>query len=96
MKYQDIEVHLRAAGVDPRLGKVIQHLHAENMGLKEEIKAICAGLDRLFNMVDTIGAVSGLHQQIIGNMSEGKSMSEAIDAIRVEHLSDVQSEVIKP
>lgn len=94
MKYQEIETLLRG-NVDPRLLKVIQHLHAENVGLKQEIAGIARGLDRIIGTLNSVATVAGLHQQIFNGLEEGKSMSDIIAEMRAEHLSDIQSEEVK-
>lgn len=94
MKYQEIETLLRG-NVDPRLLKVIQHLHAENVGLKQEITGICRGLDKIVETLNVIATVAGAHQQVFNGLADGKSMSEVVAEMRAEHLSDIQSEEVK-
>lgn len=95
LRYQDIEVMLRQENVGPNTVKVIQHLHAENVGLKQEITGICRGLDRLVETINSIAVVAGAHQQIFKGLEEGKSMSDIISEMRSEHLSGVVSEEVK-
>lgn len=93
MKYQEINELLN--GIDPKLLKVIQYLHAENIGLKQEISGIARGLDRIIETMNSIATVAGVHQQIFKGMEDGKSMSDIISELRSEHLSGVESEEVK-
>lgn len=95
LKYQDIEVMLREENVAPKLRKIIQHLHAENIGLKQEINGICKGIDRIIDSVNAIATIAGIHKQLFEGLEQGKSVSESIAELRAEHLSDIEAEEIK-
>lgn len=92
MKYQDIEVLLRQAQVPKQLMHVIQHLHAENVGLKQEINQCALVIDKLADQINAIATVAGVHQQIFKGLEDGKSMSDIVSELRAEHLSDIRSE----
>lgn len=94
MKYQEIELLLRQANTHPELRKVIQHLHAENVGLKQEIAGIARGIDRIVDIVNQTLTVAAAHNQIFTALESGKSMSDAISEMRSEHLSGVVSEEV--
>jgi hypothetical protein len=95
LKYQDIEVMLKEENAGPKLRQIIQFLHAENSGLKQEINGICMGLDRLIESVNAMAAVAGLHSRIFTGLENGKSMSDIVSELRREELSDFAAEEIK-
>lgn len=95
LKYQEINETLASRNIDPMLLKVIQHIHAENVGLKQEISGICRGMDRLVEMMNQTLTVAAAHNQVFKLLEDGKSMSEAVAELRAEHLSGVVSEEVK-
>jgi hypothetical protein len=94
LKYQDIETLCRGE-IHPNVLKVIQHLHAENAGLKQEITGITRGIDRIVDVMNQVLTVATAHNQIFTALENGKSMSDAIGEMRAEHLSGVVSEEVK-
>lgn len=95
MKYQDINTALASRNIDPMLLKVIQHLHAENVGLKQEIKGICRGLDVMVDTMNKVLTIASAHDHLIRGAVDGKSFSESLEELRKEHLSDIVSEEVK-
>lgn len=92
MKYQDIEILLRQADCPPPLRRIIQYLHAENTGLKEENATLARGLDKVIGMINDMGTVMGLHQAVFSGLAEGKSYNDIVAGLRSDHLVGVDSE----
>lgn len=94
MKYQEIEERLRGR-VDPQLLLVIQHIHAENVGLKQEITGICKGMDRLVETMNSVLTVAHMHNLVFKGMEDGKSFSDVVSGLRAEHVSGIESEKVE-
>lgn len=95
LKYQDIETMLREADAHPKMRLIIQHIHAENSGLKQEVMGLAQAVDKAIHLLMAMQTVVGMHQEVFKGQAEGKDLSQIISEMRAEHLSGVVSEEVK-